>query len=160
MKLAALLVASSLVLSALARATTAATLPSSGARSTVAGVAAGPSPSETVRGFFDALEQKDFPRALAFTDGEAAMRIADLLGHIDAEAARHHAQIELKVRSLRLREGVLDDGVVPVQVRYEIDVIGRKWFFRKLARKLVGTAEFLVDGSAPRITAIVGRLGP
>jgi hypothetical protein len=153
MKLAALVIASSLVLPALARANTAPARPT---HSTVAG----PSPSETVRGFFDALEQKDFPRALAFTDGDAAMRIADLLGHIDAEAARHHAQIELKVRSLRLREGVLDDGVVPVQVRYEIDVIGRKWFFRKLARKLVGTAEFLVDGSAPRITAIVGRLGP
>ncbi len=146
MKLAALLIASSLILPALARATSASISP--------------PSASSTVRGFFDALERKDFPAALAFTDGEAAMRIADLLDRIDAEAERAHAQIELKVRRLRIAERAPDDGMVPVEVTYEIDVIGKKWFFRKLARKLVGTAEFLVDGRAPRITAIVGRLGP
>ncbi len=148
MKLAALLVASSLVVPALARATS--------FRASGSSI----SPSATVRGFFDALEHRDIPRALALTDGDAALRITELLGHIDAEAARHHAQIELKVRSLRLDERAPDDGVVPVQVSYEIDVIGKKWIFRKLARKLVGTAEFLVDGRAPRITAIVGRLDP
>ena len=151
MKLAALLIAFSVLLPALAHAGTTTRSPLLASRS---------SASSTVRGFFDALEHKDFPRALALTDGEAAMRIADLLGRIDAEAERAHAQIELKVRRLRIAEGVPDDGVVPVEVSYEIDVIGKKWIFRKLARKLVGTAEFRVDGSAPRITAILGRLGP
>lgn len=153
MKLAALLVAFSVLLPALTHASATAT------RSRLLQPRASAA-STTVRGFFDALEHKDFPRALALTDGEAAMRIADLLGRIEGEAERAHAQIELKVRRLRIAERAPDDGVVPVEVSYEIDVIGKKWFFRKLARKLVGTAEFRVDGSAPRITAIVGRLGP
>jgi hypothetical protein len=140
MKLAALLIASSLLWPAL----------SSAGR-----------PAATVRGFFDALEHKDFGRALSLTGGDAAVRIAQLLGHIDQEAAQRHVQVELKVRSLRLAEGAPDDaGAIPVEVTYDIDVIGKKWIFRKLARKLTGTAEFFVDEREPRITAIVGQLGP
>lgn len=140
MKLAALLIAASLLLPSLARA---------GA------------PSSTVRDFFAALEHRDFPRALAFTDGTASGRVSRLLAHIDREAARHHAQVEFKVRSLRLSEGSPDEaGATPVEVTYEIDVIGKKWIFRKLARKLTGTADFYVAENAPRITAIVGQLDP
>jgi hypothetical protein len=140
MKLAALLIASSLFLPAFARAG---------------------NPSVTVRSFFDALEHKDFDRALAFTGGDAALRITRLFQHIDAEAQAHHAQVEVKVRSLSIAERAPDDsGEIPVEVSYDIDVIGKKWIFRKLARKLTGTAQFYVDASEPRIVAIIGRLEP
>ncbi|HZS40035.1 MAG TPA: hypothetical protein VFF06_24550 [Polyangia bacterium] len=140
MKLAALLIAASLLLPAFARAG---------------------SPSVTVRGFFDALERKDFGRALALTGGDASLRITRLLGHIDAEAAQHHAQVEFKVRSLSVEERApADSGEILVDVSYDIDVIGKKWIFRKVARKLTGTAQFFVDASAPRIVAIVGSLEP
>ncbi len=118
-------------------------------------------PAITVRGFFAALEQHQFGRALAFTEGAAAGIIARLLGEITREAARKNADVELKIRRLELTEHPPDAaGPTPVQVSYQIDVIGKKWFMRWTARRLMGTARFYVDERAPRIVAIVGQLEP
>jgi hypothetical protein len=115
-------------------------------------------PSLTVRSFFSALEQHQFARALALTDGDATEVVGGLLSEIDREAAAKHASVELKVRNLQLSERArASAGPVAVDVAYDIDVIGKRWWFRA-ARRLSGTASFYVDERAPRIVAIVGQL--
>ncbi|MGZ3429594.1 MAG: hypothetical protein ACXVCV_23245, partial [Polyangia bacterium] len=126
---------------------------------TIAAPARATAPTSTVRSFFAALDRRDFGGALAFTEGTAASVIANMLDTISREAARRHVDVELKVRSLHLTEGERDEsGQIPVEVTYDIDVVGRKWFFHRVARRLSGTASFYVDGSAPRIVAISGTL--
>lgn len=116
-------------------------------------------PSQTVRGFFSALEQHDFRGALALTEGKAAEVIHDLIQGIERQAARQHAAVELRVRELRLSEPASDvAGQNPVDVRFQIDVVGKKWMFSRVARTLSGSARFYVDDKAPRIVAIVGQL--
>jgi hypothetical protein len=110
-------------------------------------------PSATVRGFFSALERKDYNRALDLTSGEAQARTAKILGALEHEAAQHHAQIELKVKRLEM---AVED-VSTVKVHFDIDVIGKKWLFRKLARTLSGSAQFHI-GNQSRISAIEGDL--
>ena len=116
-------------------------------------------PGSTVRSFFAALERRDFRAALAYTEGAAASVIAGMLDNIKSEAARRHVDVELKVRNLVVTERGPDaTGQTPVDVAYDIDVIGKKWMFHKVARRLSGTASFYVDDRAPRIVAIVGML--
>src|SRR5262249_22530724 len=116
-------------------------------------------PAQAVRGYFAALEHKDWDRALALTSGPALDRTARMLGTLTTEARRHHADFELKVRALRVDERAPAEVGVPVDVRFEIDVIGKKWIFRRLARKLTGYAQFIVEGeSPPRIVAILGKI--
>src|SRR5579871_6368092 len=115
-------------------------------------------PAETVRGYFAALEHHDFTRALALTSGEAMKRTARMLGALHREAAQHHAEVELKVQQLQIAERA-SGGTAQVDVTFDIDVIGKRWFFRKVARKLTGTAHFYVATAAvPRIVAIEGQL--
>jgi hypothetical protein len=52
---------------------------------------------------------------------------------------------------------VHDEGSA-VNVTFDIDIVGKKWFFRRVARTLAGTARFLFAGRAPRIVAIDGHL--
>jgi hypothetical protein len=116
---------------------------------------------DTVRGYFAALEQRDFRRALDLTAGTALERTNHMIDRLASEAAAWHAQVEVKVRSLHVEPaGAVGEQPVPVDVSFDIDVIGRKWMFRRLARRLTGTARFLVDEAAaqPRIVAIVGRI--
>jgi hypothetical protein len=116
-------------------------------------------PSLTVRGFFAALEQHDFGGALARTDGAAARVIGELLAAIDREARSRNAQVSLRVRSLRVQErAAVTSGPVPVDVTYDIDIIGRRWIFSRVARRLSGSASFLVDARRPCIVAVVGEL--
>lgn len=90
-------------------------------------------PASTVRSFFAALERRDFGGALQLTEGAASAVINNMLD---------------------------GNGATPVDVAYDIDVIGKKWLFHKVARHLSGTASFYVDDHGPRIVAIVGMLEP
>lgn len=118
-------------------------------------------PASTVRSFFAALERRDFGGALQLTEGAASSVIGNMLDMLRNEAARQHVNVELRVRSLRVTErGGDGNGATPVDVAYDIDVIGKKWIFQKVARRLSGTASFYVDDHAPRIVAIVGMLEP
>lgn len=119
--------------------------------------------ASTVRGFFDALAKNDFKRALSLTMGAAEARTARMVGDLRQQARDHHADVELKVRSLHVeppRPEPLEAGLpVPVDVEFDIDVVGKKWVFRKVARKLAGRAQFYVGGAgAPRIVAIEGSI--
>ncbi len=118
-------------------------------------------PAESVRGFFRALERQDFSRALAFTDGAAQARTSHMVSELKTEAAAHNARVEVKVQKLDVATpGAAEPGRgVPVPVVFHIDVVGHKWMFSKVARKLEGVARFWVDpGRAGRIVAIDGRL--
>jgi hypothetical protein len=109
-------------------------------------------PTQVVQRWFAALEQKNFPQAIALTEGAALERTEHMVGRLVAEAREHHADVEVKVKHLDVR----DDGA-GVLVRFDIDIVGKKWFFRRVARTLAGTARFtLADGR--RIAAIDGRL--
>jgi hypothetical protein len=115
----------------------------------------------TVRGFFGALERHDFASARALTDGNAAGVVARLLDHMERQAARRHAVVELHVRSLQLADHAPDAaGRVAVDVAYDIEVFGKKWLVSWFARRLSGTASFTIDDRALRIVAIAGSLGP
>ncbi len=128
---------------------------------TVALPARANAPTSTVRSFFAALERRDFGGALRLTGGAASSVIGTMLDKVNSEAARQHVDVELKVRSLQVTErGGDGNGATPVDVAYSIDVIGKKWMFQKVARRLSGTASFYVDAEPPRIVAIVGMLDP
>lgn len=118
-------------------------------------------PAEAVRGYFEALDHQDFQRALALTRGAAQRRTSRMVSTLQREAAAHDARVEVKVKALAVRApGEVEPGRgVPVPVEFEIDVIGHKWFFHKVARRLEGEARFWVDPERPdRIVAIDGRL--
>ena len=116
-------------------------------------------PADTVRGYFQALEHKDFGRALALTEGDAMKRTARMLGTLYREAHAAHADVELKVQKLELAEQK-GEGTIPVEVTFDIDVIGKKWIFKRVARHLTGTAQFYVATASPspHIVAITGNL--
>jgi hypothetical protein len=110
-----------------------------------------------VRGYFAALERKDFDRALSLTAGAALTRTADMVGTLNREAANHHAEVELRVTKLELANPPSGpNGTTPVKVNFGIDVIGKKWIFRKVARRLRGQAQFYV--TADQIVAIDGQI--
>ena len=119
--------------------------------------------AEPVRGYFQALARNDFPRAISLTVGAAQERTEHMVGTLRRQAAAAHAHVELKVRSVEVsppsRDQVADGEPVPVDVQFDIDVVGRKWFFSRVARKLSGRAQFYVASAAPaRIVAIEGNL--
>jgi hypothetical protein len=119
-------------------------------------------PTATVRDYFHALGHKDWGHALALTAGAAQARTAQILGTLQREAARADADVELKVRALNVAErpgASLGRRLIPVEVTFDIDVVGHKWFFKKVARHLAGTAQFYVSPRGPsRILAIDGSL--
>lgn len=119
------------------------------------------SPSQAVRGYFDALDHQDFQRALALTDGDAQASTSHMVSTLKREAAEHAARVEVKVKQLAVAPpGLPQPGRgVPVPVQFHIDVVGHKWMFHKVARTLEGSARFWVDPAhADRIVAIEGRL--
>jgi hypothetical protein len=116
----------------------------------------GPDAVLTVRGYFDALGHNDFQRALSFTAGAAQERTANMVGTLKQQAAAANANVELKVKRVDVSLPVADNG--PVDVAFDIDVIGKKWIFKKVAKKIAGHAQFYVATDAPRIVAIEGRL--
>lgn len=126
-----------------------------------AAVRAEASPTQAVRGYFDAIDRQDFQRALSMTLGAAQQRTSRLVSALKREAAAHAARIEVKVKSLAVRApGSPEPGRgVPVPVEFRIDLIGHKWFCHRVARRLEGEARFWVDPARPdRIVAIDGRL--
>lgn len=117
--------------------------------------------ADAVRGYFSALGRQDFPGALSLTDGAAQSRTAHMVDQLKSEAAAHHARVELKVTRLEVRSpGAPEPGRgVPVPVAFHIDVVGHKWLFHKVARRLGGEARFWVDpDQGDRIIAIEGQL--
>ena len=117
-------------------------------------------PTAAVRGYFRALARQDFSGAIALTDGAAQTRTSHMVDKLKSEAAAHNARVEVKVTTLEVRApGQPDERGVPVPVAFHIDVVGHKWCFSKVARKLDGEARFYVDPARPdRIVAIEGRL--
>lgn len=111
-------------------------------------------PCALVRGYFAALEHKDFARAIRLTEGAAQARTQHMVGTLQQEAAQHHAEVELKVQQLDVRPHT--DG--KVKVSFNIDVIGKKWCFRKVARTLAGIATFKVAINGDHIERIDGQL--
>ena len=118
------------------------------------------SPCAAVRGYFEALARQDFSAALALTDGAAQTRTSHMVDTLKSQAAANPARVEVKVTGLAVREpGTPDARGVPVPVAFHIDVVGHKWCFSKVARRLDGKARFYVDPSRPdRIVAIEGQL--
>ena len=115
-----------------------------------------PTPEQTVRGYFDALGRNDFNRALSLTAGEAQERTARMVGTLQQQALANDAKVILKVKRVEVAPQQAPDG--PVEVSFDIDVVGKKWIFSKVARKLNGRAQFYVDSDAPKIVAIEGRI--
>jgi hypothetical protein len=118
-------------------------------------------PAAAVRGYFSALNRQDFGGAIALTDGDAHARTNRMVDQLKQEAAAHHARVEVKVTKVDVRApGVAEPGRgVPVPVQFHIDVVGHKWCFNKVARKLDGTARFWINAERPdRIVAIEGHL--
>jgi hypothetical protein len=112
-------------------------------------------PAALVRGYFAALEKKDFDQAIRLTAGSAQSRTQHMVGTLQQEAAQHHAEVEVKVQKLDVSP--CNDGQ-RVKVAFNIDIIGKKWVFRKVARTLCGTAEFKVANSGDHIERIDGNL--
>jgi hypothetical protein len=120
-----------------------------------------PSPAQAVRGYFDALGRQDFRSALAFTVAEAQKTTSHMVSTLQREAAEHGARVEVQVKEVDVAApGSPEPGRgVPVPVQFHIDVVGHKWMFHKVARRLEGQARFWVDPDrADRIVAIEGDL--
>jgi hypothetical protein len=120
-----------------------------------------PDPATTVRGYFAALGRNDFQGALSLTEGAAQERTAHMVGTLREQAAAHSAKVELKVKRVEVSPPANEaeaNGTVPVEVRFDIDVVGKKWLFHKVARTLAGKAQFYVNEDAARIVAIEGNL--
>lgn len=118
-------------------------------------------PQAAVKGYFQALGRQDFGKALALTDGAAQTRTSHMVSTLQSEAAAAHARVEVQVKKVELREtGALEPGRgVPVAVQFHIDVVGKKWCFAKVARRLEGQAKFWVDpGRSDKIVAIDGNI--
>ena len=120
------------------------------------------SSSATVKRYFDALGKNDFKRALALTAGAAQERTARMVGTLQKQAHDHDAGVTLRVRALLVTErpaAALAAGPIPVDVTFDIDVVGHKWIFSKVARKLAGKAQFfLAPDDDQHIVAIEGNL--
>jgi hypothetical protein len=103
-------------------------------------------PCDTVRSFFAALGRHDFSGALGMTAGPAATTLGGVFGAAEQQAARAHAALEVEVRDLHVTEGVPDAaGRTPVDVHYEVNVFGKKLFFKSLVKRIVGSSQFVVD---------------
>jgi hypothetical protein len=115
-------------------------------------------PAAAVRGYFAALGRNDFQGALSLTLGAAQERTARMVGTLRQQAAAHRARVELRVKSVEVSPSTAREagGAVPVDVKFDIDIVGRKWWFSRVARKLAGHAQFYVDDQ--RIVAIEGKL--
>jgi hypothetical protein len=110
-----------------------------------------------VRGWFAALVRQDFGGAIALTRGAAQTRTERVVGELTGGAAAHHASLEMKVHKLDIQAPPAAGSPTPVTARFDIDVIGKRWVFHRLARKLTGVVKFHV-GTDQRIIAIDGRL--
>ena len=116
--------------------------------------------SSTVKGYFAALDRQDFDTALKLTSGSAQVRTAKMVGDLKEEAAKHNAKVLVEVKKVEVVE--LDeegDGPKTIEVTFDIDIVGKKWMFKKVARRLNGTARFeVVQDPEPHIVTIDGKL--
>ena len=107
-----------------------------------------------VRGYFDALRRQDRRTLSGVTEGNAAAYTTQMLDRISDEAQRQDVGVELKVRNLVMYAAPPSEAATPVDVRFDIAVVAKKWFFHKVARVLKGHATFFVGknvapGEAP-----------
>jgi hypothetical protein len=116
-------------------------------------------PLAMVRGYFEAIGHNDFGRALSLTAGSAQASTLSMWQELRQQAKAHSARLELKVRELHMAQRPPAGSTVPVDVKFDIDVVGHKWMFSRVARKLAGTAQFIVEPQQQRrIVAIQGTL--
>lgn len=117
------------------------------------------SASDTVHELFSALAHHDYPAALSLTSGSAAISLGSLLRSVDRAASHAHAEVELVVWDLQLREQGADDaGQTRVDANYDIAIFGKRSFFRRLVRRLVGTTQFIVvDQHIRSFGSLLGR---
>jgi hypothetical protein len=114
----------------------------------------------TVRGYFAALNRQDFTTAIAMTNGTAQSSTSQMVEDLRRQAAKNHARVEVKVTKVEVSPPMEAEARgVPVPVAFHIDVVGHKFCFHKVARKLDGRARFFVDPSGSgRIVAIEGKI--
>src|SRR5262245_5998861 len=67
-------------------------------------VLAPPSVAATVRSYFEALIDNNSPRALGLTVGKAKSHTQAILDRLRDEARRAHAAVDLRLRSLEIKE--------------------------------------------------------
>jgi hypothetical protein len=118
-------------------------------------------PGETVRRYFEALGHQDFDGAIALTDGCARTRTSSMIDRLRKEAAVQRVTVEVRIRHLDVRApGLLEPRGVPVPVAFDIEIVGKKWCFSRIALRLNGEARFYIDPARPddRIVAIDGSL--
>jgi hypothetical protein len=111
-------------------------------------------PCALVRGYFAALADKNYDKAIQLTSGAAQTRTRNWVGSLEQEAAQHHADVQLRVQRLDVRPS---DGQ-RVSVTFHIDVVGKKLCFSKVARTLAGVAQFTVANNGESIEQIDGHI--
>jgi hypothetical protein len=82
------------------------------------------------------------------------------VSELKREAKKNQARVEVRVTRIDVQKpGAAEARGVPVPVQFHIDVVGHKWCFSKVARRLDGKARFYVDAAKPdKIVAIEGQL--
>jgi hypothetical protein len=120
-----------------------------------------PIAANVVRSYFDAFRRFDRGALGRVTAGEANARTVKMLDTIKSEADRHNVGVELKVKDLHMTTAGPVDSLTPVGVKFDIQVVAKKWFFSKVAKVLHGQATFFVgknlargDITAPKIVGI------
>jgi hypothetical protein len=123
-------------------------------------VAATPIPSTApaaaagvVRSYFEAFRRQDARALGKFTSGQASRRTNEVLERIWREAAEKEVGVELRLQQLALTPRAPVDGMEPVEARFTIDVVAKKWFFSTVARHLAGRATFYVEPDSARADA-------
>jgi len=110
--------------------------------------------SQVIEAYFAALDRENYPEALRYTVGQAHALTSDLVGELHRRSADRHVRVELATRRVAIAPPI--EGAI--QVSFDIDVLGRWAFFRKVVRSIHGQASFVVDDYG-RIVSIAGDLG-
>lgn len=106
-----------------------------------------------VRSYFEAFRRQDARALGQFTSGQASRRTHEVLERIWREAAEKEVGVELRLQHLALTPRAPVDGMEPVEARFSIDVVAKKWFFSTVARRLAGHATFYVEPDPARADA-------
>ncbi len=103
-----------------------------------------------VRSYFDALRHLDERALHAVTAGQATERTSEVLDRLHTEAREHRVGLELKVSKLAVVPQPDEGATTPVEVKFDIAVVAKKWFFSTVARQLQGRATFYIGKNLAR----------
>ncbi len=112
------------------------------------------SPTELVRGFFSALDRGDFAGAIGRTVGSARDRTSDWVAELKRQSASKHVGLDVVTRKIE----VADAGGGKVSAAFDLEIVARFLFVKRVVRRLTGEAHFLVDVPKRQITWIDGVL--